>query len=171
MGAALAGGVLGFLPFNFNPAKIFSGSVGDYVYGFLLATLSIYSGAKFATAIMLLGIPIIDALWVLYNRIRKQKGRALGSLITISDKSHLHHRLLDMGLTVRQIDYIEYSLVALLGLIAFLFTGLLKAFALFFSLILITIFIIYTSQKTSKRKIVQIPKEIEKESPEKKFAY
>lgn len=170
MGAALAGGVLGFLPFNFNPAKIFSGSIGDYVYGFLLAVLSIYSGAKFATALMLLGIPIIDAIWVIIFRLRKHKPKNLSQLFKAlldSGKVHLHHRLIDMGLTVRQVDYIEYLIVGGLGVIAFFLTGMLKAMSLFLSIILIATFVIYTSKKTTKPN----QRRIRDESPEKKFAY
>lgn len=174
MGAALAGAVLGFLPFNFNPAKILSGSIGDYTYGFLLAVLSIYSGAKFATALMLLGIPILDSIWVIMYRIRISKPtniRELWKAVLSSDKVHLHHRLLEIGLTVRQVDYIEYAIVAVLGIIAFLLTGLLKTLALFVSLILGLAFVIYTTKRSVKtaRKLGQ---EVEsEESPENKFAY
>ncbi len=176
MGAILAGGVIGFLPYNFNPAKIFSGTIGEFNYGFLLAVLSIYSGAKFATAIMLLGIPILDAIWVIFYRIKKYKPDSLKEVfkaIAESDKVHLHHRLLEMGLTVRQVDYIEYSIVAILGIIAFSLTGLMKTLALFIAMILGFIFI----QLTSKKLKIKLPKKKavlevkEEESPEKKFAY
>ena len=174
IGAALAGAVLGFLPFNFSPAKILSGSIGDYVYGFLLAVLSIYSGAKFATALMLLGIPILDAIWVIVYRIRIFKPKNIKELwkaVLSPDKIHLHHRLLEMGLTVKQVNYIEYSIVAILGVIAFLLTGLLKTLALFISLILGFAFIIYTTRKSVKTGKKLGRKAEFEESPEKKFAY
>lgn len=174
MGAALAGGVLGFLPFNFNPAKILSGSIGDYNYGFLLAVLSIYSGAKFATVLMLLGIPIIDAVWVTIYRIKVHKPKNLKSFlsaITAGDKIHLHHRLLKMGFSVKQVDYIEYAMVGILGSAAFLLTGLLKTFALFLSLIIAIILILYSSKKLSINGQKGLQKSRQEDSPEKKFAY
>lgn len=176
MGAILAGGVIGFLPYNFNPAKIISGTVGTFNYGFLLAVLSIYSGAKFATATMLLGIPILDAIWVIFYRIKKAEDKTIKGLmkaVTESDKVHLHHRLLEMGLTVRQVDYIEYSIVAILGVIAFSLTGLTKMLALFIAMILLIVFL----QLTNKKIKINLPKKKatlelqEEESPEKKFAY
>lgn len=174
MGAALAGAVLGFLPYNFNPAKIFSGSIGDYVYGFFLAVLSIYSGAKFATALMLLGIPILDAVWVILYRINLFKPKNLNDLwkaLLASDKIHLHHRLLEMGLSVKQVNYFEYSVVAFLGIIAFLLTGLLKTLFLFISLVLGIALILYTTQKSNKDSKPPGRKVQAEESPEKKFAY
>jgi len=175
MGAVLAGAILGFLPFNFNPAKIFSGSIGDYVYGYLLAVLAIFSGAKFATAILLLGIPILDATWVIIRRITKSKPKNIKELIkavTSGDKSHLHHRLLNLGLSVKQVAYVEYAMVTLLGLIAFLLTGILKGLALLFGLFLIQLFLIYTSFRVNKKKKTETYKNPKDPvSPEKKYAY
>jgi len=119
----LAGVLSGFLFFNFSPAKILLGS-GGYLLGFLLATLAIYSGGKIATALLVLALPILDTMIVLYNRFRKGKPLYLG------DKTHLHHRLLEKGLSVRQVVLLEWSLCGLLGAVAFFLTGWQKLLAI-----------------------------------------
>lgn len=111
----LAGAILGFLPYNFNPATIFMGDTGAQLLGFLLAAISIEgaikSAATFAIAvpILALGIPIYDILFAMIRR--KLNGRP----IMQADKGHLHHRLLDMGLTQRQAVIIMYLISAVLG--------------------------------------------------------
>jgi UDP-GlcNAc:undecaprenyl-phosphate GlcNAc-1-phosphate transferase len=103
---ALAGALLGFLPFNFAPARVFLGSVGAYFLGFSLATMSILSPAKIATALLVLAVPILDVAWQIVNRIRQGQSPFRG------DRGHLHFRLLDFGLPTRQI-VVGYYLVAL----------------------------------------------------------
>jgi len=111
----LAGSILGFLPYNFNPATIFMGDTGAQLLGFLLAAISmegaIKSAAAFAIAvpILALGIPIYDVLFAMIRR--KLNGRP----IMEADKGHLHHRLLDMGLTQREAVIIMYLISAVLG--------------------------------------------------------
>lgn len=92
----LAGAALGFLPFNWQPAKIFLGEGGSVFCGFMLGVLAIISGSKVATALLIMGIPILDVLWVIVRRIWQGKSPAL------ADRKHLHFRLLDIGLTHRQ---------------------------------------------------------------------
>lgn len=89
--AALAGAVLGFLIFNWHPARIIMGDAGAYFLGLALAVASIIGGAKIATALLALGLPILDVAWVAVNRIRQ------GSSPVQADRGHLHHRLLDLG--------------------------------------------------------------------------
>ena len=105
------GAVLGFLPHNWNPARIFMGDSGSQFLGLGLAVLSIMGGAKIALALMVLGIPILDVAVVMINRVRR------GQHPLHYDKTHLHYRLLATGLSVRQICYMFYGLTIAFGLL------------------------------------------------------
>lgn len=107
-----AGSVLGFLPWNFNPAKIFMGDSGSMFLGFILGVLSVISGGKVATAFLVLGIPVMDVIWVALRRITS------GHSPFQADKFHLHHRLLAIGLTQRQAVLTLYLISAIFGIIA-----------------------------------------------------
>jgi UDP-GlcNAc:undecaprenyl-phosphate/decaprenyl-phosphate GlcNAc-1-phosphate transferase len=109
---ALAGTVLGFLPFNFFPARIFLGSAGANVLGFTLGVLSIIGGAKVATALLVLGIPILDVAWQILSRLRAHRSPFA------ADRGHLHHRLLDLGLSQRTIVVLYYTFTAFFGALA-----------------------------------------------------
>ncbi|MFN8456129.1 MAG: MraY family glycosyltransferase [Anaerolineae bacterium] len=111
---ALAAACLGFLPFNFHPARGFMGSSGSMLLGFALASLSILAPAKVATALLVLGIPIIDVLWLILRRWRRQGNP------TQAGRDHLHYRLLDLGLSQRQIVLLYYTFCAAFGLLALL---------------------------------------------------
>ncbi|GAI45989.1 unnamed protein product, partial [marine sediment metagenome] len=89
--AILAGSILGFLPYNFNPASVFMGDSGSQFLGFMLGILAIICGGKLATAGLVLGLPILDGLWVISRRIFS------GHSPFLPDKKHLHHRLLALG--------------------------------------------------------------------------
>ena len=106
------GAVLGFLPHNWNPAKIFMGDTGSQFLGLGLAVLSIIGGAKVALALMVLGIPILDVAIVMINRIRRKQHPLH------YDKTHLHYRLLATGLSVRQICYLFYGITVMFGVLA-----------------------------------------------------
>lgn len=122
---ALVGVALGFLPFNFSPARIFLGSAGAFVLGFALGVLSIIGGAKVATALLVLGIPILDVAWQIVSRVRA------GKTPFSADRGHLHHRLLDLGLSQRAIVLLYYTLTALFGALALILpTGIYKLIAL-----------------------------------------
>lgn len=116
--AILSGAIIGFLPYNFNPASIFMGDTGAQLLGFLLAAISIKgtikSAAAFAIAvpILALGIPIYDTMFAVIRR------KINGKPIMQADRGHLHHRLLDMGLTQKQTVLIMYLISAVLGGIA-----------------------------------------------------
>src|SRR5438128_1913780 len=116
--AIFTGAVLGFLPHNWNPAKIFMGDTGSMFLGLSLAVLSIMGGAKLVLAFMVLGVPILDVAVVMINRIRR------GQSPLHYDKTHLHHRLLATGLSVKQICYMIYGLSLLFGLLALTLTGM-----------------------------------------------
>ena len=111
---ALVGATLGFLPYNFNPAKIFMGSGGSYFLGWAVAALGIIGGAKVATVLLAMGLPILDVAWLIYNRWRNQ-GHP-----TQNGRDHLHHRLLDIGFTQRQIVLSYYAFCAIFGALALL---------------------------------------------------
>lgn len=108
----LAGSALGFLPFNFYPAKIFMGDSGAYFLGLTLAMLAIYSGGKLATAVLVLGFTIIDALWAAIRRLRR------GTHPFTADREHLHHLMLAAGFTQRRAVLALYLLAATFGLIS-----------------------------------------------------
>ncbi len=108
----LAGAAFGFLPYNFSPARIFMGDSGAYFLGLCLAMLAIYSGAKLATAALVLGFPIIDALWAATRRIAKRTSPFR------ADRQHFHHLLLDVGLSQRQAVLILYAVAMAFGLVA-----------------------------------------------------
>ncbi|RME42485.1 MAG: undecaprenyl/decaprenyl-phosphate alpha-N-acetylglucosaminyl 1-phosphate transferase [Caldilineae bacterium] len=109
---ALAGACLGFLPFNFSPARIFLGSSGAFTLGWTLASLSILAPAKVATALLVLGIPILDVAWLVIVRWRT-KGSPL-----IAGRDHLHFRLLDRGFSQRTIVLGYYLFCLTFGLLA-----------------------------------------------------
>lgn len=114
----LAGSCLGFLPYNFNPASIFMGDTGSNFLGFILAAISIQGAIKSATAVVVavpilaLGLPIYDTLFAMARRKINHKP------IMEADRGHLHHRLLDMGLSQKQVVLLMYFISMLLGLIS-----------------------------------------------------
>ena len=121
---ALLGATLGFLPFNFSPARIFLGS-GSLILGYAIATLGIAAGAKLALLLLVLAIPIVDVAWLMISRLRA--GESIGQ----ADRRHLHFRLLDLGLSQRQVVLLYYGYCALLGASALLIDSrLLKLIAL-----------------------------------------
>lgn len=113
-----AGACLGFLIFNFHPAKIFLGEGGSLFVGFMLGVLSIVSGAKIATALLIMGIPILDVAWVIVRRFFFEKKSPFSS----PDRKHLHFRLLDAGLSHRQAVLLLYVISLAFGAVA-LFSG------------------------------------------------
>jgi UDP-GlcNAc:undecaprenyl-phosphate GlcNAc-1-phosphate transferase len=108
---ALCAACLGFLSFNFHPARVIMGSNGSMLLGYALASLSILAPAKVATALLVLGIPIIDVAWLIIQRWRRGSPAQAG-------RDHLHYRLLDLGLSQRQIVLLYYSFCATFGILA-----------------------------------------------------
>ena len=121
--AALLGACLGFLPYNFNPAKIFMGDTGSTFLGFILASLSIqgmfklYAIISFAVPFLMLGIPIFDICFAIIRRLAKHQNPMK------ADRGHIHHRLIDMGFSQKQAVAITYMLTAMLGLAAVVLTS------------------------------------------------
>lgn len=116
--AALVGACLGFMPFNMNPAKMFMGDTGATFLGYLLATMSIqglfkfYAIISFAVPFLILGLPIFDTAFAFIRRI------AHGQSPMQADRSHVHHRLIDMGLNQKQAVATLYVISGILGLSA-----------------------------------------------------
>lgn len=105
-----AGSLLGFLIWNWHPAKIFLGEGGSVFIGFMLGVLAIISGGKIATALLIMGIPILDVAWVIVRRTFFDK-----KSIAKADKKHLHHRLLDIGFSHSQAVIFLYVITGIFG--------------------------------------------------------
>jgi UDP-GlcNAc:undecaprenyl-phosphate GlcNAc-1-phosphate transferase len=122
--AALVGGAVGFLPYNFNPAKIFLGDSGALFIGYVFATISIIGTSKTAFTISLivplivLALPIVDTAATIVRRTRA------GKKITEADRGHFHHQLIfRFGLNVKQAVLLIYALCFALGVVAILLSG------------------------------------------------
>lgn len=116
--AALAGACIGFLPFNFNPAKIFMGDTGATFLGYIMATMSVqgmfkmYSLISFVVPFLVLGLPIFDVTFAVIRRVSH------GQNPMTPDRGHIHHRLIDMGFSQKQAVGVLYLVSAILGLSA-----------------------------------------------------
>lgn len=119
---ALAGAALGFLPYNFHPAKIFMGDGGSLFLGFMLATLSIVGPVKSATImaviipVLVLGVPIFDTAFAILRRLINHRP------IMEADKGHLHHRLMASGMGQRRTVLTLYGISGVMGVAAVLFS-------------------------------------------------
>jgi UDP-GlcNAc:undecaprenyl-phosphate/decaprenyl-phosphate GlcNAc-1-phosphate transferase len=111
---ALAGGLLGFLRWNFHPASIFQGTAGVMFLGYALAVLAILGSAKVVVALLVLAVPIIDTFWVIVRRVSSRRSPFS------PDRGHIHHRLLDLGLSHRSTVLLIYVVCATLGLMSLL---------------------------------------------------
>lgn len=120
LSAAMAGACLGFLPYNFNPAKIFMGDTGALFLGFMLAAISIEGVMKsvatiaIVAPILILGVPIFDTTFAICRRLLN------GQSVATADKGHLHHRLLDRGYSQKKSVLILYGISAFFGIFAVL---------------------------------------------------
>ena len=115
--ALLAGSLLGFLPYNFHPARVFIGTAGVFAVGYALAVLSILGTAKVAIALLVLGVPVIDAFWIIIRRVSAERSPFS------ADRGHFHHRLLDLGLTHRQAVLMIYGICFVLAALSLLLSG------------------------------------------------
>ncbi|MEN9934910.1 MAG: hypothetical protein RLZZ387_1489 [Chloroflexota bacterium] len=107
---ALAGACLAFLRYNFPPARIFMGG-GAELLGYTLGVCAIIGGAKLATVLLVLGVPILDVAWLIVSRAASGRSPMRGG------RDHLHHRLIDAGLSPRQVVLFYYALSAGFGLL------------------------------------------------------
>jgi UDP-GlcNAc:undecaprenyl-phosphate GlcNAc-1-phosphate transferase len=134
----LAGSLAGFLRWNFHPASIFAGTSGIMLIGYVLAVLSILGSAKVAFAALVLGVPIIDTFWIIVRRVGS------GRSPFAADRGHIHHRLLDLGLSHRGTVLVIYAVCLVLAAMSLVLsnTGQLYAFmglAMLFGLTLLVI--------------------------------
>ena len=160
--AALVGSILGFLPFNINPAKIFMTDIGSNFIGFALAVISIqgalksYAAVALAIPILVFGIPLFDVIFAIVRRVKNRKK------ITEPDRGHLHHRLLDLGFSQKQVVIILYIVSAVMGAFAIVFIMVLNKrvaredsiYALFLIVgvsVLLTIGVKYVSYLSTKK--------------------
>ncbi|MFH1426175.1 MAG: MraY family glycosyltransferase [Candidatus Kerfeldbacteria bacterium] len=145
--AALAGAAfLGFLFLNWHPAKIFLGESGSLFAGFILGVLAIISGGKIATAIIILGIPIMDVIWVIIRRLFLERRSPFEA-----DRKHLHLRLIDIGLSHRETVLMLYAFTLIFGISSLFLQSTAKVMVL--ALIVVTMIILASSIVVlSKRK-------------------
>lgn len=141
----LAGSAFGFLIFNFHPAKIFLGEGGSLFFGYALGVLAIISGGKIAIALLIMGIPILDVAWTILRRLSQGKNP-----FKFADKKHLHHRLLNLGLSQRQTVAVFYFLSFLFGASGLFLQSRGKFFALLL-LLIIMLFIVLALRALDKR--------------------
>ena len=113
----LAGALAGFLRWNFHPASIFSGTSGVMVVGYSLAILSILGAGKVAVAALVLGVPIMDTFWIVVRRMASKRSPFA------ADRSHIHHRLLDLGLSHRGTVLLIYVVCILLAVLSLVLSG------------------------------------------------
>jgi UDP-GlcNAc:undecaprenyl-phosphate GlcNAc-1-phosphate transferase len=114
---ALAGSLLGFLRWNFHPASIFIGTSGVMFVGYTLAVLSILGTAKVAVALLVLGVPILDTFWIIVRRLSS------GHSPFTPDRGHIHHRLLDLGLSHSQTVLVIYAICLSLAVLSLVLSG------------------------------------------------
>lgn len=139
-----AGACLGFLLFNFYPAKIFLGEGGSLFIGFILGILSVVAGGKIATALLVMAIPILDLARVAFVRLRNHQPIFKG------DREHLHFRLVDMGFSQRRVVLFFYVVSFLFGITTLFLQSMQKLYALVFIFGLMVIFGVWLNKKKIK---------------------
>lgn len=139
----LAGVFGGFLIWNFHPAKIFLGEGGSLLAGYFLGILAIISGSKIATTLLIMGVPILDLVWVAARRIFFEK-----KSFALADRKHLHFRLLDAGFSHRGAVLFLYALTSVFGLTTLFFQTQQKAVVL----VLVVLVMIGLGMWVTKRK-------------------
>ncbi len=157
---ALAGALVGFLPFNFAPAKTFIGDTGSNFLGFSLSIISILGIAKTYTAVVIvlpliaLGLPIVDTLWAIIRRLIK--GKSVKAIFK-ADKGHLHHRLVRRGFSQKQAVLILYGLSATFGIFAIILleSGIWKALS-FLLMIIVALGLGYKNFVNEKNEVMQM---------------
>ena len=151
---ALAGALVGFLPFNFSPAKTFIGDTGSNFLGFSLSIISILGVAKTYTAavivlpLIVLGLPLFDTFWAIIRRLIK--GKSIKAIFK-ADKGHLHHRIVAKGFSQKQAVLILYGISATFGIFAVIMleSGIWKALS-FLLMVIVAISLGYRNFKTER---------------------
>jgi len=145
-----------------------TGSSGKSVYGLLICCLGLMSKAKFATTLILLLLPTLDAIYVLIRRIIDYKPKNPLELMKISGATHFHHQLLKLNMSQRQVFWIEMVITLSIGSLAIVTTGAYRYFFLVLGAILIISLILFANFKASKKENGNNQK---KESSESKYSY
>lgn len=149
LAATLAGAYLGFLPFNFHRASIFLGESGSLFAGFMLGILAILAGGKISTALLILGIPILDVVWSIARRM------LAGRSPVQPDRKHLHFRLLDTGLSHRAVVLLLWALTVVFGSSTLFVRGMWKAVVLavlFMVMFVIAFFVVRRERNDASHK-------------------
>jgi UDP-GlcNAc:undecaprenyl-phosphate/decaprenyl-phosphate GlcNAc-1-phosphate transferase len=141
---ALSGAILGFLIFNFYPSKIFAGTSGSMFMGFMLGALAIFAGTKIATALLIMSVPVIDAFWVIGERIKS------GSSIFKSDRRHIHHKLMELGWSSRKIALLFYGTTICIAAVAVNTRALGKTITFILVSVIMILTLIYINKKLKK---------------------
>lgn len=142
---ALMGATAGFLFFNFPPARVFMGTNGSFFLGYTLGSLSIIGGAKTATILLTMGLPLLDVIWQIVNRLSQGRNPAQG------DRGHLHFRLMDLGISPRLIVSGYYLFCAFFGMMALVTTSQvfkLLALVIMFALIILAFIVLTKVRRT-----------------------
>ncbi len=142
----VAGAYLGFLPFNYYPQKIMPGYGGGALAGLLLGILSILSFGKVGTAILIMAIPMMDAIYTMIRRLKKRRSPFL------ADWGHFHHRLLEIGWGKRRIAWFYWLISLILGVASLFLKGIEKLIA-FITIALLLLFFIYIIEEMKKQRI------------------
>lgn len=148
LAAITAGAYLGFLPWHVFPQKIMPGYGGSTLAGYLLGVLSILATAKVGILLVVLGIPIIDTGYVIFQRIRHGKSPVWG------DRNHLHHKLLDAGLSKFQVALFYWGFTSILGIIALYLNTSAKIYTIVGVVVALGGLIIWLTQKSKDKKII-----------------
>lgn len=142
---ALAGACLGFLPYNLHPARVFMGTSGSMFLGYALAVLAIIGGAKLATIVMVLGVPIFDTALVIARRLLAGRSPFKGG-----DSAHLPHRMLAIGLPQPLIAFILYGFCLLLGYFALALSAIQKLYAFGGMAVMLGAAVVFIAYRTRK---------------------
>jgi UDP-GlcNAc:undecaprenyl-phosphate/decaprenyl-phosphate GlcNAc-1-phosphate transferase len=138
----LAGALAGFLRWNFHPATIFSGTSGITFVGYTLAVLSILGVGKIAVALLVLGVPIMDTFWIIVRRTAARRSPFA------PDRSHIHHRLLDLGLSHRDTVLVIYGVCVVLAALSLVLSTIGQVYA-FLGLVLLFGLALYLIERLS----------------------
>jgi UDP-GlcNAc:undecaprenyl-phosphate GlcNAc-1-phosphate transferase len=138
---ALMGALAGFLPFNIAPAHVFLGSAGAFFLGYALAGLGLIAGGRTATVLMVMGLPIVDVAWQIFDRLRHKRSPVQG------DRGHLHYRLRDLGLSKRVIVFIYWAFCSMFGFLALVAAPWQKLVALLSITIVVILTLVFLSRR------------------------
>ncbi len=146
----LVGSLAGYLIYAFHPASIFLGEGGSTLIGFVLGVLSVILGGKIATALLVMGIPILDVAWVITQRLWSGKSPFRG------DRLHIHFKLIDLGFTQKQTVLLLYSLSAGFGFTAVFLQsmGKLVAFGIMLSIMVLLVIVVVRMYQKKKLQIL-----------------